>query len=213
MRSMPVSFPDEQSLAAAGDQYMFGNDLLVAPVITEDTSRTIVFPSGVWASLWNGQTICGPTELKVSAPLDTIPVYLRPGAVVPVQLNRELKFGASMSPGRVSALVVTPPGGKESVSLLNDRGQTGKVSAHPRSQRCSWKLENFPEMSYLLLYGASSATRVKVDGRVVPQVTEVGFSAMPTGWQADRAGNRLVIRLPSAQAGQNRPIRVIELEY
>ena len=84
MRSMPVAFPDEPQMAAVQDQYMFGPDLLVAPVVNEDTFRTISFPSGVWTSLWDGKTVSGPVERKVDAPLDTIPVYLKPGAVVPV---------------------------------------------------------------------------------------------------------------------------------
>ncbi len=193
---------------------MFGDDLLVAPVLTDDESRTIVFPRGTWTSLWDGKTVCGPVELKVGAPLDTIPVYLRPGAVVPVQLNRELRFGASMTGGRISALLVTPPGGKETVSLLNAEGKSGKVTVRSRSHGGSWLLENFPETSYLLIYGASSPRKVRVGGKAVPQVTQVAFSAMPAGWQADRSGNRLVIRLMSADAQQNkRRTRVLELEY
>lgn len=79
MRSMPVAFPNERHVAAVPDQYMFGPDLLVAPVVNEKLSRVIVFPSGVWTSLWDGKTVSGPATLKVDAPLDTIPVYLKPG--------------------------------------------------------------------------------------------------------------------------------------
>jgi hypothetical protein len=151
-----------------------------------------------------------PTEIKVDAPLDMIPVYLRPGAVLPVQLNRELQFGQSISRGRVSALVVTPLQGNESVSTLNAQGQAGKVTVQSRPQGCSWKLENFPETSYLLVYGANSAAKVKVDGKVASRITGIAFSAMAAGWQADRAGDRLVICLASARV--NRPARTIEVE-
>src|SRR5208283_222054 len=99
----------QRQMAAISDQYMFGPDLLVAPVVNEDTFRAVVFPSGVWTSLWDGKTVSGPVRLKVDAPLDTIPVYLKPGAFVPVQLNGELQFGKSMSKSRFDALVVTPP--------------------------------------------------------------------------------------------------------
>ncbi len=109
MRSMPISFPDEPSVAAVRDEYMFGEDLLVAPVINEDNYRTISFPSGRWTGLGDGKTVSGPVALQISVPLDTIPVYLKPGAVMAVQkLNRELHFGGSMTSNRVSALVVTP---------------------------------------------------------------------------------------------------------
>lgn len=83
MRSMAVAFPGEPSLADVDDQYMFGPDLLVAPVVTEDNWRTIRFPSGKWTSLWDGSTIAGPATVKIEVPLDSIPVYVRPGASSP----------------------------------------------------------------------------------------------------------------------------------
>jgi alpha-glucosidase (family GH31 glycosyl hydrolase) len=213
MRSMPVSFPDEPAVAAVRDQYMFGGDLLVAPVITDDTFRTVLFPSGVWTSLWDGKTVSGPARLKISAPLDVIPVYLRPGAVVPVQLNRGLQFGQSLSSGRVSALVVTPPKGNETVSPVNEKGEATKVTVQSRANGSAWKLENLPEMSYVLVYGITGVATVKVDGEVLPKLTAAGFDMMPAGWEADLAGNRLVIRLPSDQAGQNRLTREIAVDF
>jgi alpha-glucosidase (family GH31 glycosyl hydrolase) len=213
MRSMPVAFPDEPSVAAVSDEYMFGGDLLVAPVINEDNSRTILFPSGLWTGLWDGKTVSGPADLKISVPLDTIPVYLRPGAVVPVQLNRELQFGGSMTSNRVSVLVVTPPNGNETVSPLNAQGEAAKVTVQSKAHRSRWTLKNLPETSYLLVYGTTTAATVKVDGKVLPKLTAAGFDLMPAGWEADLAGNRLVIRLPSVQARQNRPTREIEVDF
>src|SRR5690242_9663426 len=131
---------------------MFGDDLLVAPVLSDETNRTIVFPAGTWTSLWNGNTVCGPTQIHVNAPLDTIPVYMRPGTVVPVQLSPQLQFGQSMSQGRVNTLVVTMPQANESVSLLNAQGQAGKVTVRPGSHSCSWELRDLPETDYLLVY-------------------------------------------------------------
>jgi alpha-glucosidase (family GH31 glycosyl hydrolase) len=207
MRSMPVSFPKESQLASVGDQYMFGGDLLVAPVLNEDTFRTISFPSGVWTSLWDGKTISGPVEQKISAPVDTIPVYLRPGAVVPVQFARELKFGRSMTGGRVSALIVTPPQGNETVSVLNEQGKAANVSVRATSHACSWKWEDRPETEYLLVYGASGNAVVRVDGKALPLLSgnETNSSA---GWAADPAGNRLVIHLPPDQSKTARTVEV-----
>jgi hypothetical protein len=211
IRSMPISFPDEQPLQAIRDQYMFGDDMLVAPVLSDEPSRTIVFPDGVWTSLWNGNTVRGPAQLKVSAPLDTIPVYLRPGAVVSVRLSPQLQFGQSMSHGRVNALVVTMPRVNESVSVLNAEGQAGKVTVRPGSHRCTWQLKVLPATDYLLVYGANRAAKVKVGGKVLPHGTSVARNATPVGWEADATGNRLIIRLPSDQI--NLPTRTIEVEF
>ncbi len=213
MRSMPVAFPNELQIAAVGNQYMFGPDLLVAPIINEDTFRTIAFPSGVWTSLWDGKAVTGPATLKVSVPLDTIPVYLKPGAVVPVRLNRELQFGQSMTSGIVHALVVTPPNGNEEVSLLNSRGEAAKVTVLSKANCIGWTVKNFPGTSYLLVYGTTAASTVKLDGKVLPKATATEFGSMPTCWEPDLSGNRLVIRLPSCQVEQSEPTTEIEVDF
>jgi alpha-glucosidase (family GH31 glycosyl hydrolase) len=213
MRSMPVAFPDEEQLAAVGDQYMFGPDLLVAPVVNEDTSRVIQFPSGTWTSLWDGKTISGPAKREISAPLDTIPVYLRPGAAVPVQLSRELQFGRSMTNSRVDVLVATPPNASRTVPLLNSRGEGAKVVVQLKPDHFIWTLTNFPEASYFLLYGCATASMVKVNGKVVPKSTAVEHGSMLNGWAADSAGNRLVIHLPSCQTEQSEPIMEIKVGW
>jgi alpha-glucosidase (family GH31 glycosyl hydrolase) len=211
MRSMAVEFPDERPLAAVWDQYMFGPDLLVAPVTNEETFRTILFPSGVWTSLWNGKTVLGPAKRKVTAPLDTIPVYLRPGSLMPVELNQQLHFGESMTGGRVHVLVVTPPNENESISLLNAQGGAAKVTVQSKAGGFAWRLENLPEMNYVLVYGTTAASTVKVNGTVWPRLTATAFSSMAAGWQADVPGNRLVIRLPGRQVEQSELTTEIEV--
>ncbi len=212
IRSMPVAFPDEGQMAGIGEQYMFGPDLLVAPVVEEGASKTIAFPSGVWTSLWDGATVSGPVTRKVSAPLDTIPVYLKPGAVVPVHLNQELQFGQSMTRGRVSALIVSRPNGNQTVSLIKEPGEIAKVTAQRSPSGFSWTLQNLAETSYLLVYGSTAASGIRVDGKVLPKVLSNEFSSMPTGWVADVAGNRLVIRLPLPQGEQSEPMTAIEVD-
>jgi alpha-glucosidase (family GH31 glycosyl hydrolase) len=213
MRSMPLSFPGEQSVAPVRDQYMFGDYLLVAPVLNEDTSRTVLFPAGAWTGLWDGKTVSGPAKLDVSAPLDTIPVYLKQGAVVSVQLDKALRFGESMTPGRVNALVVTPPKKTETVSILNGKGELANVPVQTMDNGgFGWVLENLPDMNYVIVYGISNAGTVKLDGEVVPAQTGVAFDQMAPGWEADTAGNRLIVRLPDTAPGQTRPPATVEVD-
>ena len=211
MRSMPVAFPLEQDLAGVGDQYMFGPDLLVAPVLTSDNFRTITFPTGVWTSLWDGKTVTGPAQVKISAPLNTIPVYLRQGAIVPVELSRDLQFGQSMTSGRVGALLITPPKENEDVVLFNEQSAVARVIVQTTANGSCWELKNLPEINYVLVYGTSSAASVKLDGEALPKVTTTGFKGMPVGWQADSAVNRLVIHLPSTNSKMS--TRKIEVDF
>jgi alpha-glucosidase (family GH31 glycosyl hydrolase) len=213
MRSMPVAFPNERHVTAVPDQYMFGRDLLVAPVVNEGTSRTIVFPSGVWTCLWDGKAVSGPAIVKVDAPFDTIPVYLRAGAIMPVQLNRELQFGESMTGSCIDALVVTPPGGNEKASMLNARREVAKVAVQSTDGGFGWTLENFPEMSYLLIYGTTHVSAVRVDGNVLPKVTTADFGTAPIGWQIDKTGNRLLIRLPLREVEHSSQTTEIDVHF
>lgn len=206
MRSMPTAFPGEPDISAVGDQYMFGPDLLVAPVTNEDVFRTITFPYGVWTSLWDGKTASGPSKIRVDAPLNTIPVYLRPGAVLAVQLDPQLQFGASMSSGRVEALIVTFPKENERALFVNRRGEKARAVAHRSTGGFSWRVDNVPEAEYLMVYGSTSASSITVAGAVLDKVAAANFREMPAGWMADRKNNRLVIRLPHAKGETSNPV-------
>ena len=86
MRPLAYEFPADEGAVDINDQYMLGPALLVAPVTTQNaTGRSVYFPcegaagSTRWASYWDASLIepCGPTAREVSAPIDTIPVYVR----------------------------------------------------------------------------------------------------------------------------------------
>ena len=86
MQALALAYPEEQALAKVDDEYMFGPDLLVAPVHTEGEQRDVVLPGGRWTSLWDGSVLAGSTTQRVPARVDEIPVFLRAGALVPLAL-------------------------------------------------------------------------------------------------------------------------------
>ena len=85
VRSMWLSFPGDASARPHEDQFMFGPDLLVAPVYTEAaTERDVYLPAGEWADFWTGERVSGPTTITRAVPLDVIPLYVRRGALIPM---------------------------------------------------------------------------------------------------------------------------------
>ncbi|HZZ58805.1 MAG TPA: TIM-barrel domain-containing protein [Opitutaceae bacterium] len=86
VRALPLEYPsDPGALAARGDEYLFGRDLLVAPVVTEDqTRRTVYFPPGRWFDWDYGYEYQGGRTWTVAAPLTRIPVAVRAGAIIPL---------------------------------------------------------------------------------------------------------------------------------
>jgi alpha-glucosidase (family GH31 glycosyl hydrolase) len=211
MRSMPVAFPQQPSLAAVRDQYMFGEDLLIAPVTDDRESRMVAFPPGPWAGFLDGKTVAGPVNLELTLPLDKIGLYLRPGAAVPVQLNRDLQFGASMTAGRVNALVLTQPSGDETARRFNAQGEPAEVNVQASKHALVWTLKNFPETEYLLLYGTIAAATVSVDRRPLPKAAAIPFDS--ASWADDPGSNRVIIHLPSRQARSNDAAVRVEVTF
>jgi alpha-D-xyloside xylohydrolase len=82
VRPLVFRYPDQGAAADRWDEWMLGDDLLVAPVWeVGDRERTVWFPPGRWVDLWDREHVVeGPIELEVDAPLDTIPLYVTEGS-------------------------------------------------------------------------------------------------------------------------------------
>lgn len=83
VRGLFYEFPDDATASQVSDEYMFGPDLLVAPVVHAGArSRRVYLPGGeetTWESMIDGQTCTGSVWKDVTAPLDTIPVFAKEG--------------------------------------------------------------------------------------------------------------------------------------
>jgi alpha-D-xyloside xylohydrolase len=81
MRALFLEFPEEQQAWEVRDQYMFGPDILVAPVIEQGArERDVYLPEGAsWLDAWTGEPLKKNGWIRAEAPLGHIPVYLRQG--------------------------------------------------------------------------------------------------------------------------------------
>ena len=85
MRAMWLHAPDDPAAVARGDQYMWGGDLLVAPVVDKGaTTRRLYLPRGSWFDFWTNEQLEGGRELDRPVDLATMPLYVRAGAVIPM---------------------------------------------------------------------------------------------------------------------------------
>jgi alpha-D-xyloside xylohydrolase len=82
MRPLFYDFPKDMEAWETEDEYMFGPNYLVAPVMYEAMrERKVYLPAGVmWTNTWDGVTFEGGKSITVSAPLDTIPIFTRDGS-------------------------------------------------------------------------------------------------------------------------------------
>jgi alpha-D-xyloside xylohydrolase len=87
MRPLFFDFPQDEGCAMVDDQFMFGPDLLVAPVLYEGARRREVYlPAGTtWTDAWTDGTLDGGQRITAEAPLERIPLYLRGEAKLPIR--------------------------------------------------------------------------------------------------------------------------------
>src|SRR5204862_8111251 len=85
IRAMWLHYPNDPLAVARGDQYMWGRDILVAPVVEKNaTSRRLYLPRGAWFDFWDEQRLDGGREIDRTVDLATTPLYVRAGAIVPM---------------------------------------------------------------------------------------------------------------------------------
>ena len=95
MRSLAFDFRNDKGINAIPDQYMFGPAFLVSPVtermysleknVPTEKTRNVYLPnSTVWYDFWTGKTLNGGQTIVAQAPIETIPLYIKAGSIVPM---------------------------------------------------------------------------------------------------------------------------------
>ncbi|MFJ9767175.1 TIM-barrel domain-containing protein [Streptomyces erythrochromogenes] len=213
-RAMVLEYPDDPVARgnATSGQFMAGDSLLVAPVVSDTTVRDgIYLPAGTWTDYWTGRTYAGPGRLDgYRAPLDTLPLFVKGGGIVPMwpQMNHTGEKPVSTLTYDIH------PRGASSFSLYEDDGRT---RAHESGAYARQRVDvtaptsgtgtvtvsvGAPTGSYagkpasrgyeFTLHVASAPASLTVDGTAVPRLTsKAAYDAAPSGWffdPADRAG-------------------------
>ncbi|MDT0344282.1 alpha-xylosidase [Streptomyces litchfieldiae] len=140
MRAMVLEFPEDPACATLDRQYMLGEDILVAPVLSEDGVVEYYVPAGTWTHLLSGERIQGPGWRREQFGFDSLPLLARPGSVIPVGENEErpeygwahgvtLRVHAPADGDEVVTRVPTPDGGPAAVFRTRRRGDTVTVTA------------------------------------------------------------------------------------
>jgi alpha-D-xyloside xylohydrolase len=121
MRALPLDFPDDPKVTDLRDEYMLGPAFLVAPVTEQGaTSRAVYLPAGSdWYNYWTNERVKGGQMIDVAAPIDTIPLFVRAGSIVPMGSPVE-----STHQAQSIAKVRVYPGADGSFTLFSDDGTT-----------------------------------------------------------------------------------------
>jgi alpha-glucosidase (family GH31 glycosyl hydrolase) len=121
MRALWLHHPEDATAVARGDQFLWGRDLLVAPVVDKGaTSRRLYLPRGRWFDFWNEQPLEGAREVERVVDLATMPLFARAGTILPLGPVKQYTDEAVDAP----LTLVVYPGANGSATLYEDDGKT-----------------------------------------------------------------------------------------
>ena len=100
MAHLVYDYPQDANVLRMEDEYFLGRSLLVTPAIEEGmTEREVYLPQGVWHALWTGRAQEGGQTIRVSCPLTELPVFVRDGTALPLNLNDAMIMGTTEPDG------------------------------------------------------------------------------------------------------------------
>lgn len=121
MRALFMDFPHDPKCARQRYEYMFGPDLLVAPVYKQGmTTRRVYLPAGAdWYNYWTHKFHHGGQTITVAAPIQTIPLFVRAGSILPLGT----KILSTATPQKLAKIEVFA-GADAHFTVYNDNGLT-----------------------------------------------------------------------------------------
>ena len=121
VRALWLHYPDDPAAAARGDEYLWGRDILVAPVVEKGaTSRKLYLPRGSWFDFWTEARRDGGRDIERAVDLATTPLYVRAGAIIPMGPVKQ--YTAEPIDGPLTVTVY--PGADGSFEMFEDDGRS-----------------------------------------------------------------------------------------
>ncbi|MDQ1556084.1 MAG: alpha-D-xyloside xylohydrolase, partial [Actinomycetota bacterium] len=140
LRPMQLEFPSDPGVAHLDRQYMLGADLLVAPVFSAAGDVDFYLPAGTWTNYFTGEVVTGPGWRHEVHGFDTVPLYVRDGAVLPIGAREDrpdydylegltLELYAASDPSASREVTVTTPEGASATFTVTRANGTASVTS------------------------------------------------------------------------------------
>jgi alpha-glucosidase len=212
LRPLFLEFPSDQRTWDQDDQFMFGSDLIVAPVLRPgDRERGVFLPRGTWYDFFSGRAHAGDRWINVPVALDTLPVFVRAGAFVfqqpVVQHTGEMSGQAlrvSIYPAQNSSATFYEDDGfsmkyRSGGSAKRTFTQTRVADAQGKDQSATIQV-SAADGSYrpsarslvLMVRWVGEPRTVSAQGSAVERVAAADLETRPTGWTVTEDGFVLV---------------------
>lgn len=209
MRPLVLEYPDDESYAWNGTEFLFGDDILVAPVLWRgETKRELRLPKGEWHDYWTNERYEGGKNVTVNAPVDRIPMFVKAGAIIPSQQIVQYTDQAPIDP---LTLTVYPAANGSALYYEDDghtfeyeKGTFLKRTIVQTAQEHSTKLvigettgSYVPPARALIVQFVDSKTEpryILVKGKKSPKVEASKLQTVKEGWSFDGEKKMVIVK-------------------
>lgn len=221
----PFYFPYDERTYLQDYEFMLGPSLLVAPVYEQGaTTRAVYLPSGTdWFDFYTGRQYAGGQTVTVDAPLETIPLFIVAGAVLP--LGPDIQYTGDTSSTAMSVQLL-PAASSSSFVLYEDDGTSNdfqkdifrrtKLSQAPEPGGIRFTIErqqgtwNPPDRTWTAIVRAQAKppAEVRLNASVLPMAdSKDALEATPGSWFYSPQEQSLYVRMNDSASALNIQIR------
>jgi alpha-glucosidase len=225
LRPLLLEYPDDPRFSSTADAFLFGTDMLVAPILREGVrERDVELPRGAWYDYWTGERLDGGGRIKARAPLEHSPLFARSGSIIPSQ---QLMQYSSQAPINPLTLTVYPlfADGEATTPYYEDDGLSfdylkGILLRRTHRQRRTGNTLTVTigaaQGSYIppsrpvevrVVDAPRSPSIVLIDGLPVPRADTLAAGANGPAWNHLPLEKVIVIRSEDLRRGQQMEIR------
>ncbi len=217
MRPLFFDYPEDGNMVFRDQEFLFGNSLLVAPVLGEgDTKRSLRLPAGNWYDYWANEKIEGNKDITVDAPIDRLPLFVKAGSIIPTQQIVQYTGQAPIDPLTLEIFPDTQANGTlyeddgisfdyqkkiyslRTFSILNTAKQSELTLSKPEGTYQPAK------RSIVLKYYTAPVkpNSIQLNKKTIPETSAASFATDVKGWYHDVAAKILWVKFEDGFAKQ-----------
>lgn len=195
IHSMAHQFPFDDEASRIEDQFFFGDEILVAPMLGSSNRRLVYLPQGVWTDWHSNRVHRGRQTIAIKVNRNTLPMFARNGSIVPVD-----------RPDRIE-LHYFPKLGGEYFLWEPETDQITQIHAGPAGDFLRLQIEEKAGRRYeWIVHNVVRPTEVRQAGRIL-QSAPVSQALQPRQWRYDESRKNLHIGL-HVRAGEDQIVNV-----
>ena len=191
MRPMVLEFQEDPTTIGIDSQYMFGRELLIAPVLNNMGRVCLYLPSGRWMDYWSHKVYQGPKWIKTQVPIDVMPIFVREDSIIP--LGPEMSY---VGEKKLDPLTVDIYVQKKAEFAFYDDGKVVDFECSRDDSEITLKIGESNRTYIAKFNKINEPVNVEIKGRKISRCRGEDFEKIKEGWYFDDSNQVLRVKIP-----------------